>query len=858
VKSRMVSSWLAVLGGAGLICLFFTSLGTIQAEEVTWTGLGTTDRWVDPNNWENQQLPGPEDNVKFPLGLDWSTRQQTVTIDTVADANELDFYHLGWPTEPFHQIYIETGAQFSLNLEHIDQNQFNSAYRQSGGRHLVRGDFIFSTSHGDFDMTDGEFEVNGTLYAGPQQGTFTISGGKLTAANLALGYDNYKTTLNFGAGASIFITGELSLEPTETGKELTLSLNCPLYLQEADFINRHRDPRDVTGIEQAHLTFSGSETCELEIGGGDYGTISEGYTDNFAIDILQIGDPNGGYVKLVDQVNNYPDSIYTGDEALYVNTLRMGNGSVLDLNGYRLYFNDLEDNGGQFENGLPHKIGGRFLNLTWPDGKEKLIAERSYTITWESQGDVNDVIIEYSLDNGQAWNDVSPANQGNTGSYNWRVPEVTTGQGLIRIQDANDPDVRDVSDEPFRIWIAGSVNAWGRNNQGQSNAPAGKNYVTIAGGGEHSIAIKEDGSLTGWGSNSYGQISTPSGTSYIAIAAGDNHSLALKDNGAVVGWGDDGSGQTSIPTDPNLIIAIAAGGDHSLALRQDGILLGWGDNSSSQTTVPAGNDYIAIAAGSTHSLAIKSDGSVVGWGDNTFRQLDAPYPDSEPNRFIAVAAGEWHSIGLRKNGTIIGWGSNIYNQLNVPAGSNFIAIAAGTHHNIALRSDGIITAWGRDNYSQVVDAPEGAGFFDIAAGTYHNLALRSAKLTLQQPNGGQAWIGGKTYAITWQSLGDIDEVKIEYSTDDGQNFSDVEPVNIGNTGQYDWQTPEVNTDQCRVRISDTAAYHITDTSDNLFTIYQCTLETDLNGDCIIDLLDLALLADDWLDCGNPFDDACQP
>ena len=105
-------------------------------------------------------------------------------------------------------------------------------------------------------------------------------------------------------------------------------------------------------------------------------------------------------MKLVDVVNNYPDSIYDDEETIYVNTLRMGNGSVLDLNGYRLFFNDLEDNGGQFENGIPQKIGSPFLNLIWPDGKEKIIAERHYTITWESLGDVNDVIIDLRYNGG--------------------------------------------------------------------------------------------------------------------------------------------------------------------------------------------------------------------------------------------------------------------------------------------------------------------------------------------------------------------------------------------------------------------------------------------------------------------------
>ena len=31
---------------------------------------------------------------------------------------------------------------------------------------------------------------------------------------------------------------------------------------------------------------------------------------------------------------------------------------------------------------------------------------------------------------------------------------------------------------------------------------------------------------------------------------------------------------------------------------------------------------------------------------------------------------------------------------------------------------------------------------------------------------------------------------------------------------------------------------------------------DLNGDCYIDLSDFAILAAQWLECGNPFDENC--
>jgi len=68
----------------------------------------------------------------------------------------------------------------------------------------------------------------------------------------------------------------------------------------------------------------------------------------------------------------------------------------------------------------------------------------------------------------------------------------------------------------------------------------------------------------------------------------------------------------------------------------------------------------------------------------------------------------------------------------------------------------------------------------------------------------------------------------------------------------------VDSNQCLIRIGDPLDVAISDTSDGIFTIFQCTkqLKGDLNGDCYVDFLDIAILAGDWLECGNPFDAAC--
>jgi len=263
---------------------------------------------------------------------------------------------------------------------------------------------------------------------------------------------------------------------------------------------------------------------------------------------------------------------------------------------------------------------------------------------------------------------------------------------------------------------AGSVGAWGANYEGQTNTPDGDDFVQIAAGGFHSLALKSDGSLVGWGWNYYGQTDVPAGNDFVAVAAGEYHSLALKSDGSLVGWGWNYYGQTDVPAG-NDFVGIAAGGFHSLALKSDGSLVGWGWNYYGQIDVPAGNDFVAIAAGSGHSLALRSDGSLVAWGGYE-GQTDVP----AGNDFVAIAAGSGHNVALKSDGSLVAWGWNDYGQTDVPGGNDFVAISAGRHHSLALKSDGSLVGWGWNDYGQT-DVPPGNDFVAIAAGATHSVAL---------------------------------------------------------------------------------------------------------------------------------------
>jgi hypothetical protein len=171
----------------------------------------------------------------------------------------------------------------------------------------------------------------------------------------------------------------------------------------------------------------------------------------------------------------------------------------------------------------------------------------------------------------------------------------------------------------------------------------------------------------------------PAGTNYVAVAAGGFHSLALTADGAVRAWGRNDQGQCNVPAD-GPFVAIAAGEHHSLAIAEDGTLRAWGQNTYGQCNAPAGGGFVAVAAGVYHSLAIAGDGSLRAWGRNDYGECTVP----AGNDYVAVAAGERFSVARTADGTLVIWGRNDYGQCNTPEGMAYGDAAAGWFHTVAL------------------------------------------------------------------------------------------------------------------------------------------------------------------------------
>jgi hypothetical protein len=124
------------------------------------------------------------------------------------------------------------------------------------------------------------------------------------------------------------------------GSSLNLDIanGARINMSNASFDNRSTVPHNQADLSKLKMTFDGGNftTAPFEVAGLDLGKHLNGYNDNFAMDVLEIGSATGfGNVTLVNARDNSPGS---GAEALYVDELIIGQGSILNLSTFNLYY----------------------------------------------------------------------------------------------------------------------------------------------------------------------------------------------------------------------------------------------------------------------------------------------------------------------------------------------------------------------------------------------------------------------------------------------------------------------------------------------------------------------------------------
>jgi len=109
---------------------------------------------------------------------------------------------------------------------------------------------------------------------------------------------------------------------------------------------------------------------------------------------------------------------------------------------------DLSQHGNR--DGFVAQINEISLVVTSPNGGEVVHYGFTHEITWQTWGFVGDVKIEYTVDSGKTWWEITGATP-NDGSFTWLVPDESSDSCAVRISEAEDGDPTDTSDVLFEM-----------------------------------------------------------------------------------------------------------------------------------------------------------------------------------------------------------------------------------------------------------------------------------------------------------------------------------------------------------------------------------------------------------------------
>lgn len=108
---------------------------------------------------------------------------------------------------------------------------------------------------------------------------------------------------------------------------------------------------------------------------------------------------------------------------------------------------------------LTYSTTAQNITVVSPDGGENWAINSQKNITW-SVSNIANVKIEYTTNNGTAWTLIAASVGAGTGSYTWTIPNTPSTQCKVRVSDASNAAINDLSNGTFTISSGGAQFNW--------------------------------------------------------------------------------------------------------------------------------------------------------------------------------------------------------------------------------------------------------------------------------------------------------------------------------------------------------------------------------------------------------------
>ena len=465
----------------------------------------------------------------------------------------------------------------------------------------------------------------------------------------------------------------------------------------------------------------------------------------------------------------------------------------------------------------------QMVTLTSPNGSESWTVGTTNNITWISN--VSTVKLEYTTNNGLTWTTIVESTEASTGSYAWTAPAISSMQCKVRISDASNASVNDESNSLFSLlgtmaviapnggenWTVGTTHniTWlsiGVTNVTlQYSVNKGSTWITIA---ASTAAATGSYSWTVPGIPGVNCLVRVSDTSNPAV--NDQTDSVFSILATITLKSPNGGEQWISGTTQTITWTSVAVDTVKIEYAPDGV--NW--SNLTPATVSSGSylwyipAYYTTSKGKIRITDIKNS-SITDQSDDTFSITPpAAITVTAPNGGESWASGTTHNITWSSTDV-----SNIKIEYSTNNGSTWTTITASTNA-AAGRYVWTVTNTSSTTCLVRVSNLTGLPVSDQSDATFTILPVT---LDMTSPNGGERWIAGKTYPVTWTQQ-NVSNVKLEYSANSGESWNLISASVSASAGSYAWTIPDANSTVCLVKATDTSNMAVRDSSNAVFTI----------------------------------------